>query len=408
MSKALDIEHARSLVLGRSAPLASESVSLRCALGRTLAADARAIEQVPSFENSAMDGFAVRAADTTAATSDSPVALRIVGESRAGVPSSASVGSGEAVRISTGAMLPDAADAVVRVEDARTSEGRVEVLHAVAPGHDVRRAGEDVERGARVLHRGVTHGPAELGVLASLGCANVACTRLPRVAVLTTGDELLEPDEPYRRGGVRNTNAFTIPSLVERSGAEVVERSTVPDERGATHEAIAAALGNDVLVVCGGVSVGEHDHVRPALAELGIEQVFWRIALRPGGPTWFGAKRDGCLVFGLPGNPVSAMVTFLLLVRPALRALSGAAHDRTRTRAVLDEDYRKPPGRAHAVRCKLELREDGWHARATGAQGSHILTSMLGADALALIGADSEGVNAGESVEIELMAGGCG
>lgn len=408
LSEALDIERARSLVLERSRPLASELVPLHAAHGRTLAAEACAAEPVPSFDNSAMDGFAVRAADTQGAAPSSPVVLRIVGESRAGTPAAVRVDSGEAVRISTGAMLPEAADAVVRVEDTRTSDSRVEVLLAAAPGRDVRRAGEDVERGARVLRRGTVLGPAELGVLASLGCASVACTRLPRVAVLTTGDELLEPDEPYRHGGVRNTNAFTIPSLVERCGAEVVERKTIDDEPTSTRKAIAAALGNDVLVVCGGVSVGEHDHVRPALAKLGVEQVFWRIALRPGGPTWFGVKRDGCLVFGLPGNPVSAMVTFLLLVRPALRALSGMAHERTRTRAVLDEDYRKQRGRAHAVRCKLDLREDGWHARTTGAQGSHVLTSMLGADALALIGADSEGVSAGESVEIELIAGGCG
>lgn len=394
-------------MLERCRPLQSELVGLTAALGRTLAADTCAAEPVPSFDNSAMDGFAVRAADTRGAAPGSPVTLQIVGESRAGTPAITPVGTGEAVRISTGAMLPNAADAVVRVEDARTSEGRVEVLCAVAPGRDVRRAGEDVEHGARVLHRGVVIGPAELGVLASLGCANVACTRLPRVAVLTTGDELLDPDEPYRQGGVRNTNAFTIPSLVERSGAEVIERKTVRDEPTATRDAIAAALGNDVLVVCGGVSVGEHDHVRPALAELGVEQSFWRIALRPGGPTWFGVQRDGCLVFGLPGNPVSAMVTFLLLVRPALRALSGAVPERMRTSAMLDEDYPKQPGRAHAVRCKLELREDGWHARATGAQGSHILTSMLDADALALIPADSEGVAAGERVEIELIAGGC-
>lgn len=183
-------------------------------------------------------------------------------------------------------------------------------------------------------------------------------------------------------------------------------RETVRDEQSATVKAIAAALGNDVLVICGGVSVGEHDHVRPALCDLGVEQVFWRIALRPGGPTWFGVSRDGGLVFGLTGNPVSAMVTFLLLARPALRALSGTADDRSRTRAVLDEDYRKQPGRAHAVRCKLELRDDGWHARTTGAQGSHILTSMLGADALALIPTESEGLGAGEPVEIEPIPGG--
>lgn len=389
------LEHAR--------PLESEPVPLRVSLDRVLADDVCAVEPVPSFDNSAMDGFAVRAADTQGAASGSPVLLRIVDESRAGAPASASLSAGEAIRISTGAMLPKAADAVVRVEETHTSGGQVEVLCSVEPGRDVRRAGDDVEPGTRVLPRGVPVGPAEIGVLASLGCAEVACTRRPRVAILTTGDELLEPADPYRPGGVRNSNGFTIPSLVERSRAQVVGRRTVADDPAATRQAIAAALGSDVLVICGGVSVGEHDHVRSALAELEVEQVFWRIALRPGGPTWFGVDRNGGLVFGLPGNPVSAMVTFLLLVRPALAALSGRAADPSRTQAVLDEDYRKQPGRTHAVRCKLELRDDGWHARTTGAQGSHILTSMLGADALALMPPDSKHLPAGESVEIELI-----
>jgi molybdopterin molybdotransferase len=333
--------------------------------------------------------------------------LRIVGESRAGTPAGVRVGQGEAVRISTGAMLPEGADAVVRVEDARVmpSEGvdRVEVLATVNPGHDVRRAGEDVKAGTRVISKGTFLGPAELGVLASLGYAGVACTRRPRVAVLTTGDELQEPEEPYRVGGVRNSNAYAISALVERSGGEVVLRTTVRDDEASVRAAIGAALGHDVLIACGGVSVGEHDHVRPALAGLGVEQVFWRLALRPGSPTWFGVAPDGGLVFGLPGNPVSAMVTFLLLAQPALRALLGAKSDRDRASAIFEETYAKRPGRAHVVRCQLELRDDGWHARPTGAQGSHVLTSMLGADALALIPAQSSELGAGERVEIVLL-----
>jgi molybdopterin molybdotransferase len=291
----------------------------------------------------------------------------------------------------------------VRLEEARASADRVEVVGATYAGRHVRRAGEDVERGARVISRGTVLGPAELGVLASLGKAEVACAARPHVAVLTTGDELLEPEEPGRIGAVRNTNGYSIPALAVRSGGEVTLRETVPDDFQSTREAIAHALGHDVLVICGGVSVGEHDHVRPVLASLGVEQVFWGIALRPGRPTWFGLGPGGNLVFGLPGNPVSAMVTFLLLSRPAIRALLGAGSDRDRAKAVLDEDYPKCPGRAHAVRCRIELRDDAWHALTTGAQGSHILTSMLGVDALALIPAANGGVQAGEVVDIELV-----
>jgi molybdopterin molybdotransferase len=188
-----------------------------------------------------------------------------------------------------------------------------------------------------------------------------------------------------------------------RSGGAVTLCETVRDDFPSTREAIARALGHDVLIICGGVSVGEHDHVRPVLASLGVEQVFWGVALRPGRPTWFGLAPGAKLVFGLPGNPVSAMVTFLLLGRPAIRALLGAAPDCHHAKAVLDEDYPKRPGRAHAVRCRLELRDDAWHARTTGAQGSHILTSMLGVDALALIPAAGCGVQAGEVVDIELV-----
>jgi molybdopterin molybdotransferase len=399
----IEIEEARQLILAQVAPLDPESVPLGLGRGRVLAEDAVAAAPVPGFDNSAMDGFAVRAADTRGAESGLPAVLRIADESRAGRPASASLRHGEAIRISTGAMLPDGADAVVRMENTRASDGRVEVLSAAEPGQDIRRAGDDVTPGARVISAGTRIGSAELGVLASLGRAEVACTRRPETAVITTGDELQEPGEPLRPGGVRNTNAYSIPSLVEGADGALGLREVVRDDRAGTIEALARALGCDVVVVCGGVSVGDHDHVRSALAELGTEQVFWGIALRPGKPTWFGLAPKGGLVFGLPGNPVSAIVTFVLFVLPAMRALVGAAPDRHRARAILDEDYAKRPGRAHAVRCRLELRDDGWHARPTGEQGSHVLTSMLGADALALIPTASDGVRAGEVVEIELL-----
>lgn len=399
----IDIEHARQLILERTRSLEAEAVPLSHALDRVLAEDALASEPVPAFRSSAMDGFALRAADACHGTPESPALLRIVGESRAGHPAVCEVGESEAVRISTGAMLPEGADAVVRVEDAQVDGERLEVPRSIQPGQDVRQSGEDIQPGACVIPRGTVLGPVELGVLASLDRAEVLCARRPRVALLTTGDELQEPGEPYRPGGVRNSNAYTLSSLLVRCGAEVAEWRTVRDDEAGTRQAIAAALGHDVLVLCGGVSVGEHDHVRPALASLGVEQVFWRLALRPGSPAWFGIAPDDGLVFGLPGNPVSAIVVFLLLVRPALSALLGTAHSRHRARAVFDEAYEKQPGRAHAVRCRLTLCDDGWHARPTGAQGSHILTSMLDAHALALIPAESNGIQAGGMVEIELV-----
>jgi molybdopterin molybdotransferase len=299
-------------------------------------------------------------------------------------------------------VVPDGADAVVRIESCRELDETVEVLTKVPPGKELRRTGEDIRVGDRVLEHGTVLGPAELGVLASVGAAIVECRRRPRLSVLSTGDELVDPGGPLQAGQVRNSNAFTVPAQAERAGAEVTRVERVPDDRGATIEAIRGSLDDDVLIVCGGVSVGPHDHVKPAFAELGVEEVFWGVALRPGHPTWFGTYEDA-LVFGLPGNPVSAMVTFHLFVRPALFAMSGKQDERRRTTAVLDEPYRKQPGRAHAVRCRLDPREDGFHVRPTKEQGSHILTSMLGAEALALIEVDRGDVAAGERVTIEFF-----
>jgi molybdopterin molybdotransferase len=227
------------------------------------------------------------------------------------------------------------------------------------------------------------------------------------MAIVSTGDELVAPGEPLRPGGVRNTNAYALSAQATRAGAEVVLVTRAPDDLAATKASIAKALEADVAVICGGMSAGVHDHVRPALEELGATQVFFGLAFRPGKPTWFGVRaRDGepdTLVFGLPGNPVSAMVTFHWFVRPALAAMSGASSERRTARAVFEEPYRKQPGRAHAVRCRLELHDDGWHVWPTGDQGSHVLTSMLGADALAYLPVERGDVEPGDTVEIELL-----
>jgi molybdopterin molybdotransferase len=413
-----EIEEASRLVLERVEPLPAEPVGVGAALGRVLAEEVTSADPVPGFDSSAMDGYAVRAADTVGAGAGDPATLPVVDESRAGHPAQRPLGPGEAIAVSTGAMVPAGADAIVRVEDTDGGRERVRIEAEVEPGRDVRRAGEDIEAGEAVLATGTEIGPAEAGVLVSIGRGEVACVRRPRVTVLTTGDELQEPGAPLRPGAIRNSNAYSVAGLVERSGASLAGTELVPDDRDATEAALRRALAADVVVVSGGVSVGEHDHVRPALAALGAEQVFWGVALRPGKPTWFGtvaapqsaasqpgsAGAPGKLVFGLPGNPVSAMITFLLFVRPAIRALLGAgAEDPDRATAILDQDYPKQPGRAHLVRCRLELREDGWHAWPTKDQGSHVLTSMLGADALAIIPAAAATVSAGERVEIELL-----
>jgi molybdopterin molybdotransferase len=356
-----------------------------------------------------MDGFAVRAEDTAAAGAGMPVQLTVVDESRAGRPSQRTLAAGEAIRISTGAPLPRGADAVLKQEDAVERDGGIETELRLAPGHDIRRAGEDVQPGRTVISGGVTLGPAELGVLASIGRDPVLCRKRPRLSLIGTGDELVDPSSDLRPGQIRDTNTIALTALAELAGAEVSTARRVGDDRAATRAALSQALHADVTVISGGVSVGPHDHVRPALEHLGAEQLFWGVALRPGRPTWFGLSdggpgQGGGLIFGLPGNPVSAVVTFLLFVRPALRALTGLDPYPARTTAILDESYEKRPGRAHAVRVTLRLEPDGWHASPTRReQASHILTSLLGADALAIVPASSERVMRGERLAVELI-----
>ena len=397
------VEEARDAVLSEVQELPAEEVPIGAALGRVSADEIRAVSPIPPFDNSAMDGYALRAADVAAASVHAPVELPVVGESSAGHPWQRSLDAGETVAISTGAVLPSGADSVVRLEDTERDDGRVLILHAPEVGANVRRAGEDLRKGDVAIEPGAVLGPAEVGVLASVGRSTVSAHRRPIVSVLVTGDELTDPDETLAPGEIRDTNSYTVPSLARLAGGVVTLVERVADTEAAVRDSLERALEADVAVVCGGVSVGPHDHVRPALAELGVDERFWGVALKPGRPTWFGVQQSGGLVFGLPGNPVSAMVTFLLFVRPALRGLSGAAESPLRASAILDERYPKSPGRAHAVRCRLRLADDGWHVRPTKEQGSHVLSSMLGADCLAYLPTDAETVEAGTRVEIELL-----
>lgn len=417
--KLVELAAARRMVLERTAPLGAVSVPLGEALGRVLAEGVVAPEPVPADDNSAMDGYAVRADDLAGAGPESPVVLRVAGESRAGAPATAPLDAGEAIAISTGAVAPAGADSVVPVELTSKSRGSlvarettkepcngsVEIRGEVVAGANVRRAGEDVRAGERVLAPGCRIGPAELGALSLAARPEVECARQLRVAVVVSGDELIRPDERMRPGAVRDANAHTVPALAAEAGAEVPLLERVGDSPGATRDALARALEADATVVCGGVSVGRHDHVKPALAELGVEEVFWGVALRPGKPTWFGVSPGGKLVFGLPGNPVSAMVTFLLFVRPALLAMQGRDPRPRTLEAVFGCDYAKKHGRAEAVRCRLEEDGGSWLATPTKEQGSHVLTSMLGADGLAILPAAGAGVRAGERVEVELIPG---
>jgi molybdopterin molybdotransferase len=402
MTRAIEVEAARREILARVRPMAAQEVRLGEALGRSLAVDAVADGEFQPFDNSAMDGFAVRAADVAAAAPGSPATLALVDESRAGHPATHAVKPGEAIAISTGAMLPAGADAVVRVEDTDREAERVLVNVGVSPGTDIRRAGDDIAVGETVLRAGTEIGPAELGALATIGLDPVPVHRRPRVAVVTSGDELIPAGTPLKPGQIHDSNSHTVPALVRLAGGDVILTRHAPDNPQGTRAALIRALEADLTIVCGGVSVGDHDHVKAALADLDVEQAFWRVALKPGGPTWFGTRGE-TLVFGLPGNPVSVMATFLLFVRPALLAMAGGDPAGRRITARLGADYEKPTDRAHAARARLELGRGGWVATPLPRQGSHILTSMVAADCLMLVPTETARIEAGETVEVELL-----
>jgi len=378
VEKLRSIEEAQALVLGRVRALPAEAVPLEQALGRVLAADARAVVDLPPFPSSAMDGFALRAADT-------PGTLPVVDRSAAGSPSPRPLGAGEAIGISTGGVVPDGADAVIPIEYVVEYDNRIEIGAAVEVGANVRPRGGDITAGEVVCPAGTRLAPAQLGALAAAGVAGLSCGQRPRAAVLATGTELRPPGTPLGPGEVYEANGLMLAAALAAAGAAVERLPGVDDDPDAHRAALARGLESDILVTSGGVSVGRHDLVRGTLAELGAEEVFWRVAVKPGKPVSFSV-RGGTLVFGLPGNPVSALVGFELFVRPAVLALQGAAEPLPRFEpGRLARSVRRGPGRDELVRAKSTLGEDGVVLEPLGGQESHMIARAAVADALVLI-----------------------
>jgi molybdopterin molybdotransferase len=399
------LEEARDYILDRCAPLPPRSVPLLEGAGCVLAEDVVADEDVPPFANTAMDGYALRAADTA----DPPVRLRVVGTLAAGSAPSTEVRPGQAVRIMTGAPIPPGADAVVMVERTQSENRGATVLVevAVTPGQHLREAGEDLRAGDAVFEAGTVLTPGHLGVLASIGRETVQVVPRARVGVLSTGDELVEGGRPLRAGQIRDSNRPTLLALVAGAGCEAVDLGLVGDDEQALVAAVERGVAAcDALVTSGGVSVGDFDYVKAVLERLG-EMHWWQVAIRPAKPLAFGMI-GSTPVFGLPGNPVSSMVSFELFARPALRQMMGhAVLDRPRVSAVTDEDLgRRPDGKLHLVRVVATADDNWrWHVRSSGGQASHLLHAMARANALALL-PDGEGVAAGEEVETMLLGSG--
>ena len=419
----LRLEDALARMLDGVEPLALEKVELADAHGRVLGEAIDSRLTLPPWDNSAMDGFAVRAADTAAASATSPVRLRVAGEVAAGVAPAARVEPGTALRILTGAPLPEGADAVVPVEQTDAAAGVAElpasvgVLAAVEPGAHVRRAGSDIGAGARLLDAGRELGPAELALAAAGGHGQLAVHRRPLVAVLATGDELVAPGRPLGAAQIPDSNSIGLAAQAREAGAVTLALGISRDRRADVVVALRRALddGADVIVVSGGVSVGAHDVVKDAFAEVGRIDL-WRVAVQPGKPLAFG-RAGGALLFGLPGNPVSSLVTFELFVRPVLRRLGGqrdatdAANRADRAgrevvRATLSEPVRKDPARRAFLRVRLARVADGdasgalWSASLAGGQGSHVLSALAAADGLAIVPEGLAELPAGAVVEV--------
>jgi molybdopterin molybdotransferase len=391
----LDVPEAVARILADVRMLAAESVPLLSALGRVLARDVTAGLTLPPWDNSAMDGYAVRSADLVRL----PAMLRVIESVAAGQFPTREVGAGEATRIMTGAPTPAGADTVVRVEDTDGGTERVEIRAARDSGKNVRPRGEDVVEGRVVLTRGTALGAAQLGVLAAVGCATVPVHRAPRVAILTSGDELVELehfDEVRAGRKIVSSNSYTLQALTREAGGEPVYLGIAADTRESLRSHLERARSSDLIITSAGVSVGEYDYVREVLRELGAEMKFWRVRMRPGAPIGFGIL-GGTPWIGLPGNPVSTMVTFELFARPAIRKLCGHARLFRRPFPVrLEEPVSTSAELTHFLRAIISHRGSESVARLTGPQGSGILTSMSAANALLIVPRDRPHVATGE------------
>ncbi len=379
----LSLESACQQILSRVTALSSENVPVPEAYGRFLSEDIIAPIALPGFDNSAMDGYAVRSADVTHATSDKPIRLELLGRSVAGETTTPSLKQGGCIRVFTGAPIPNGADAVVMQEDTlidADNQRWIWVRDGVKPWENVRFRGEDVKRESIVLSKGARITSARIGLASALGLSVVSVGRRPRVGLIATGSELKEPGTALENGKIYESNRNMIASLVERSGGIPSVLPLVPDSRADTQNALAAAFQNhDAVITSGGVSVGELDFVKEAFEALGGRLEFWRVAIKPGKPFVFG-ELAGKYLFGLPGNPVSALVTFLLLVRPALLHWQGAREVQLRPRRVrVAEAFENRGDRRHFMRARLD--ESG-QARLAGPQASHFLGALAGADGL--------------------------
>ena len=400
----LRVEEALEIVLENITPLGSERAPLLDCVGRILTEEIRSAEAVPPWDNSAMDGFAVRAEDIRTASPETPVRLKVLEDLPAGAMTSTPVRKGEAIRIMTGAPMPVGADAALPVEETDHS-GEREIL-ALAPlesGRNVRRRGEDVNKGQVVLSPGMPLNPPEIGLLAALGCQEVEVVRVPEVAILATGDEVADLGESLAPGQIRNSNSYSLAAQVMGCGARVKLLGVAADTPAILRQKLEDGFQSDVLLTTGGVSVGDYDYVKTTFEEVGAEIKLWQVAMRPGKPLVFGSRGNKPF-FGIPGNPVATVVSFEEFVRPSLRKMMGHVRLGNPTvMARLEERVEKKPERRYYIRVVLRKEDGEYRATTTGPQGSGILTSLVSAHGLAILPQEITAKEAGEIVQVRLL-----
>lgn len=399
----ISVDEARNLILDSFSPLGTESVDILSALNRILAEDVYSRQNIPLSDNSAKDGYALRAEDIRDASRENPVELEVVENIPAGSIPRRRIGTGQAARIMTGAPIPEGADTVMQVENTESANGRVRVFAQAEKGLDIRPAGGDVRDGERVLSAGTLIRPAEIGMLASLGRSFISVYQRPTVAVLSTGNELVEIDADVKTGRIVNSNGYALSAQVRECGAVPILLGIARDTKEDLVERFKVARRADVIISSGGVSVGDYDFVKDIMQQTGNSMKFWRVAMRPGRPLAFGTIQ-GKPIFALPGNPVSSMISFEQFVRPALLKTMGHRElFRKTARAVMAEDFRKEKGLRYFIRVRLREENGTLTASATGDQGSGILRSMVLADGLVELPEELTEIKAGTSVKVQLL-----
>ena len=399
----ISVEEALYRILEAILPLPPEKVNILDALGRVIGEDVHAGRHIPPKDNSAMDGYAICRRDTQGVSKEHPAILTVIEDIPAGSIPQKRVGAGEASRIMTGAPIPEGADAVIRMEDTEKDGLKVKIFVEAEEGQDIRKAGEDVLQGERVISRGDVIRPAEIGMLAALGRSFISVHQKPVVAVLATGDELVDIDETPTPWQIVSSNSYSLSAQVIECGGIPLQIGIAKDTRDDLTAKFKAALRADIIISSGGVSVGDYDLVKDIMQEVGNDMRFWQVAMRPGKPLAFGSL-GSVPMFGLPGNPVSSMVSFEQFVRPSILKMMGHKKlFRKTVKATIREDMAKKKGTRHFIRASVDYENGRYAVTTTGEQGSGILKSMVRANGLIVLPVDATSVKAGEEVTVQLI-----